>query len=271
MLIFASAMDTMGVKLPREAPRTFDIVFVDGRGRKKFWDKAVKYLKPGGWVVWDDAERPKYWPRTELIMKKFKEVQKYRNSTNRRSLELTPWLRGNHMRLKPYNWFYNRHKMDTAVVLLNGPSLGMVPLDWMSRYITFGGNKIYETYSPSYYVNNGSTHFSDSLSVEKIMVMMSREDHLASFLNRLAIQVFPHTKAYSIISSDAYPDYTPEQAYGFSFDPLVTIGVKGSVLYPMLQIIYYMGFKKVRLLGFDYNYVEGNPHFYPEDEQVLRS
>jgi len=170
------------------------------------------------------------------------------------------------MRLKPYNWFYNRHKMDTAVVLLNGPSLGMVPLDWMSRYITFGGNKIYETYSPSYYVNNGSTHFSDSLSVEKIMVMMSREDHLASFLNRLAIQVFPHTKAYSIISSDAYPDYTPEQAYGFSFDPLVTIGVKGSVLYPMLQIIYYMGFKKVRLLGFDYNYVEGNPHFYPEDE-----
>jgi len=77
MLVFASAMDTMGVKLPREAPRTFDIVFVDGRGRKKFWDKAVKYLKPGGWVVWDDAERPKYWPRTELIMKKFKEVQKF--------------------------------------------------------------------------------------------------------------------------------------------------------------------------------------------------
>ena len=170
------------------------------------------------------------------------------------------------MRLRPYTYWYERYKNQTAVVLLNGPSLGLVPLDWMNRYTVFGGNKIYETYVPDFYVNNGGTHFSHMESIEKIMKMMDEEHHQASFLNRLAIHMFPHTKTYSIMSSDAYPDYPPEQAYGFSFDPLVTIGTKGSVLFPILQIAYYMGFNKVHLLGFDYNYVEGNPHFYPEDD-----
>jgi predicted O-methyltransferase YrrM len=60
-LIFASQIEEIGIKLPATAPRAFDLVFVDGRGRIKFWEKARKYIKPGGWVCWDDAERQKYW------------------------------------------------------------------------------------------------------------------------------------------------------------------------------------------------------------------
>lgn len=65
-LIFASDIPTMGFRLPAKAPREYDIVFVDGRGRIKFWEKARKYLKPGGWLVWDDAERQKYWTEDSL-------------------------------------------------------------------------------------------------------------------------------------------------------------------------------------------------------------
>jgi predicted O-methyltransferase YrrM len=61
MLVFAPLIEEMGIKMPINAPREFDVIFVDGRGRVKFWEKARKYLKPGGWLVWDDAERPKYW------------------------------------------------------------------------------------------------------------------------------------------------------------------------------------------------------------------
>jgi len=76
-LVFASMIPEMGIKLPAQSPRAYDLILVDGRGRVKFWDKARKYLKPGGMVVWDDAERTKYWPRTELIKAKFEDVQTF--------------------------------------------------------------------------------------------------------------------------------------------------------------------------------------------------
>lgn len=76
-LIFAPLMSEMGVKMPKSAPREYDLILVDGRGRVRFWDKARKFLKPGGMVVWDDAERTKYWPRTELIKAKFEMVRTF--------------------------------------------------------------------------------------------------------------------------------------------------------------------------------------------------
>lgn len=65
-LIFAPDIEYSSIKLPASAPRTYDLVFIDGRGRIKFWEKARKYLKPGGWVCWDDAERQKYWEKGGL-------------------------------------------------------------------------------------------------------------------------------------------------------------------------------------------------------------
>ena len=72
-LIFASDIDTASFRLPSRAPREYDIVFVDGRGRIKFWERARKYLKPGGWLVWDDAERQKYWSKDGIGKLKIKD------------------------------------------------------------------------------------------------------------------------------------------------------------------------------------------------------
>jgi hypothetical protein len=174
------------------------------------------------------------------------------------------------MRLDQYTRFKNCHAGKEALVLLNGPSLNVVPLDHVHG-ITFGANQIYRTYTPVYYVNTGGKNFSEDFMINEIMALMDDDRVEAAFLNRLAAHVFRHSKAYTILSSDSYPDYPPEQSYGFSFDPLVTIGIKGSVLYPILQIAYYMGIKRVNLVGFDYNYEEGREHFYPEDDRFEKA
>jgi hypothetical protein len=170
-------------------------------------------------------------------------------------------------RLDPYYVFKDKHVGKKCTVLLNGPSLNAVPLDW-GFGITFGSNLIYKTYIPRYYVNIGQDHFQEDSLILDIMNVMDDDRCEAAFLNRLGIHVFRHTKAFSIISSAPYSACPPEQVYGFSFDPLVTVGVHGSVLYPILQIAYYMGFKTVRLVGFDYNYVPGAEHFYPHDGRL---
>jgi len=37
---------------------------------------------------------------------------------------------------------------DTAVVICNGPSLADVPNDWLSKFTTFGANRVFLKYSP---------------------------------------------------------------------------------------------------------------------------
>ena len=171
------------------------------------------------------------------------------------------------MRLPQYTVFENKHKGKEATVLLNGPSLNMVPLDHIHG-LTFGSNQIYRTFIPTYYVNTGGQHFTEPSLITEILDVMDDDRCEAAFLNRLSIHVFRHTKAFSVLSTKYYPGYPQEAQYGFSMDPLVTIGIKGSVLYPILQIAYYMGFKRLNLVGFDYHYEEGKEHFYPEDPRL---
>jgi len=124
---------------------------------------------------------------------------------------------------------------------------------------------IYNALIPNYYVNTGQDHFTEVSQIEEVMEMLDSPHCHAGFINRLSIHCFRHTKAFSILSSASYSGAEHEEAYGFSMDPLVTIGIMGSVLYPILQLAYYMGFIEVRLIGFDYNYEKGNEHFYPDD------
>lgn len=170
-------------------------------------------------------------------------------------------------RLSPYALFRNKHEGETANFILNGPSLNQVPLKEIEtpEITTFGGNLVYKSFIPTYYVNTGQDHFSEPSMIEEVLEVLDNPLCHAGFINRLVIHCFRHTKAYSVLSSASYPGHPVEAAYGFSMDPLVTLGVMGSVLYPMFQLAYYMGFKEVRLIGFDYNYEKGNEHFYPDD------
>jgi hypothetical protein len=174
------------------------------------------------------------------------------------------------MRLNPYTVFWNKHEGQDGIVVLNGPSLKKVPLRELDPP-TFGSNQIYKKFIPTYYVNTGGQHFNQESLVIELMNMMDDDRCQAAFINRLSIHVFRHSKAYSVLSTKYYPGYPKEAQYGFSMVPLATIGIKGSVLYPILQIAYYMGFKRLNLVGFDYHYEEGNEHFYPEDPRLERA
>lgn len=61
----------------RENSREFDMIIIDGRGRVKSMETTFRLLKPGGYLMLDDAERTRYregkkllddlgWRRTEL-------------------------------------------------------------------------------------------------------------------------------------------------------------------------------------------------------------
>jgi predicted O-methyltransferase YrrM len=54
---------------------SFDLVIVDGRERSRCAMAAMDKVKPGGWLIVDDADRPRYaaaladigWPRTDYV------------------------------------------------------------------------------------------------------------------------------------------------------------------------------------------------------------
>jgi len=62
VLIHATDIAERGALLPRNAPRgpVYDLLFIDGRGRMRMWQDHERNVKPGGWVCFDDAERPQY-------------------------------------------------------------------------------------------------------------------------------------------------------------------------------------------------------------------
>jgi len=62
VLIHATDIAEKGALLPRNAPRgpVYDLLFIDGRGRMRMWQDHERSVRPGGWVCFDDAERPKY-------------------------------------------------------------------------------------------------------------------------------------------------------------------------------------------------------------------
>jgi hypothetical protein len=45
---------------------SFDLVLVDGRARPACFERALPKVRPGGFIVLDDAERPEYRPATAL-------------------------------------------------------------------------------------------------------------------------------------------------------------------------------------------------------------
>ena len=82
VLIHATNIAEKGALLPRNAPRgaVYDLLFIDGRGRMRMWQDHERSIKPGGWVCFDDAERPKYsdfiWDTDKWQKKLFKKPDK---------------------------------------------------------------------------------------------------------------------------------------------------------------------------------------------------
>jgi len=53
--------------IDRLAPRRFDLVFVDGRSRPASAMHALRHVRPGGWLVFDNTDKPRYAPALERL------------------------------------------------------------------------------------------------------------------------------------------------------------------------------------------------------------
>ena len=153
--------------------------------------------------------------------------------------------------------FKNKHNGERVFLIGNGPSLSIDDLNRLKNETTFAANRIYLSYSetawrPSYYC-----------ACDPLVTLYNRE-----IIDRLPNSKFIANSScfYGSTSSNTFvlpytfrfSDKTTRQV-GFSFDPLAGLFDGGSVIYMMLQIAVFMGFKQIYFLGLD--------HAFEIDEQ----
>jgi hypothetical protein len=141
------------------------------------------------------------------------------------------------------------HNDERCFIVANGPSLQRTNLDLLKNDITFGLNRIYlsfgqTTFRPTYYVAMNELileQFSDDIE----------ELDMPKFLNwnRRRYFNFGDVNITFLKSRMVFRD-------SFQYDLTQPIVVGGTVTYVALQIAYFMGFRKVILIGLDHNYVD---------------
>jgi len=149
--------------------------------------------------------------------------------------------------------FHNRHAGQRCFVMGNGPSLNKCDLSKLRNEITFGFNSIFLNrekmgFDPTYYV------------VEDVLVAEDRQkeinayhgpkskffgDYLSCFLEGASDVVWMNVR----VRYDEYPGFPH-----FSKNAARELWVGGTVSYVALQLVYYMGFRQVYLIGFDHYY-----------------
>jgi hypothetical protein len=148
--------------------------------------------------------------------------------------------------------FKNRHLNERCFVLGNGPSLKIEDLDKLKNEITFASNKIYLAFDqtnwrPNYYF------------VEDHLVLAQNYKEIISlcgpkkFFPLIALWWMPRIK-----SGIYYPLTFDFKNPSFSKDPSKNIPWGASVTTSMIQMAIYMGFKKIYLLGLDFNFIQSD-------------
>lgn len=141
--------------------------------------------------------------------------------------------------------FNNIHQGETCIVIGNGGSLRDVPIEFLTKYRTFGTNRIYllPGFEPTYYV-----------SVNYLVIEQCQHD-----INCLGSTKFIPAGRHKLI-----PGSTPLLISGYpEFSKDATQGVfEGwTVTFVCLELAYYMGFKTVLLVGVDHRYdFQGSPN-----------
>jgi len=141
--------------------------------------------------------------------------------------------------------FKDKHKGERCVLIGNGPSLNDTNLGLLKNETTIGLNKIYLLFpkidwQPTYLTN----YIRD-------VVDQAKEAYMD-----LTMPLFVSQEAFQLVAKRKYPTYSygPNRRFTFSLDPAKDVCVGFTVTYVALQLAFYMGFKKVVLIGVDHNF-----------------
>ncbi len=140
----------------------------------------------------------------------------------------------------------NKHRGEVGYLIANGPSLNNINLNRLKKYPTIGMNRIYlKNFKPTYYV------------VEDHMLA---EDNAEEISNLKGSEMFiPRDLSYciknnsgNIIYTNMHRRYDNFPQFGRNFSKDCYWG--GTVTYYGMQLAYYLGFKKLYIVGLDHSY-----------------
>ncbi|MBK8973244.1 MAG: DUF115 domain-containing protein [Hahellaceae bacterium] len=142
--------------------------------------------------------------------------------------------------------FRDRHDGETCIILGNGPSLLKMDFTQISQVPTFGLNKVFKlfgisTFRPTYLCS----YIKDV--VGQCATEFKQLDTLPIFLAHECLDIVPPVYDHIYYVG-------PHKQNLFSLDPMKEICCGFTVSYVAMQLAFYMGFRKVILVGMDHNY-----------------
>lgn len=143
--------------------------------------------------------------------------------------------------------YRNKHQGETCFLISNGPSIKHMDLSKLRNRVTFGSNRIYLLFDQlgfetSYYLV-ADDHWGINSSREISSLMMPK------FISMFARKYIEYDPSISFLR----PEYDIKN---FITDIREGISIYYTVNYMAMQIAYYMGFKKVILIGADHSWDE---------------
>lgn len=139
--------------------------------------------------------------------------------------------------------FKDAHKGETCLVIGNGPSLALRSNEFLARWPSFGSNRVWRKFEPTYYV------CTDPLDVEKNM------DYILSRSGPKFIQsTFGIDYSLEIIYRSKDPGWAT-----FTPNPTKPMYDGCTVTFVCLELAYWMGFTTVYLVGVNHDYTWEGP------------
>jgi hypothetical protein len=141
--------------------------------------------------------------------------------------------------------FKDLHKGERCYLVANGPSLKKMDLSFLKNSISFGLNRIYLAYDDMNFKN-------DYLVSINGLVLSQFNDEIQD----LTIPKFLNWESKSSFKEDdsIYYIYKSFMGNDFGKDISKSLNPAATVTYAALQIIFYMGFSEVIIIGMDHNF-----------------
>ena len=159
---------------------------------------------------------------------------------------------------------------DTAVVICNGPSLADVPNDWLSKFTTFGANRVFLKYSPDILTILDLKMVHNKLLQKEAQVGAAKSKEV--FLSEVAAERMGVPENATVLrwfnSTDAEGNLLPH----FSVNPPASTLISGgTVTYGMLQLAFWKGFRKILIVGLNHTFRDPRgDHFTSEYNEQVR-
>lgn len=177
--------------------------------------------------------------------------------------------------IQEYKNIYNGKR---CFIIGNGPSLRLKDLEKLDEEITFASNKIYRIYPETFWRPDFYVAFEPEfvcMNINEIISVDVKQSRFVNFRGRnLCSDVMDADSRVKWLN--CYRDFmlkkTSTNGIVFSSDVSKIVYDAYTVTFTILQIVSYMGFKEIYLVGMDHNKEDSSTsHFYVEKKSDFRT